>query len=169
MKQVRIAAHALAIGCLQFAQFIGLGRVLIDRIALVHEKIPDLFAALPRIERFVLRVADASELLVGHGRLRAVTLADQLHDTAALIDLAAQNFPEIASFRPKSILPDRFVPEESQRVGDKLAGTAQLAADRRDEDRWTRRHGGKSLIKLELIGQAEAPVPRRNPLSGRVD
>jgi hypothetical protein len=69
-------------------------------------------------------------------------LADELDDAFALVDLRAQHLAEVAAFGPEDILPDRFVTEESQSVGDKLARAAQFFADGGNENGRTWRHGG---------------------------
>jgi hypothetical protein len=76
-----------------------------------------------------------------------------LYDTVALIDLLAQYFPQVATFRLEDVLPDRFVTEKHQRVSHELARASQLGRNCRNENRWTRRHREKAPIKSILILQ----------------
>ena len=126
-----------SISRLQLTQFIRLRFVRIDRKTLVHEEIPDLFSLLPGVERFVLRVTDAAKLFVRSRRFGPVALANELDDPFALIDLLTQHLAQIAPFGSKDVLPDRLVPQESEGVGHELSGTAQLFADRGNENRGT--------------------------------
>ena len=61
----------------------------IDGKFFIDEEVPDFLAALARIKRFVLRVADAAKLRIGRGRLGAIAIADDLEDAFGLIDLLA--------------------------------------------------------------------------------
>ncbi|MDP9186921.1 MAG: hypothetical protein M3O72_06150 [Verrucomicrobiota bacterium] len=122
MKYVGVGLETAPISCLQLAQFLRLWFMCVNREALVDEKIPDFFSALPRVERFVLRVAYSAELLVRGWRFRAITLTDKLNDAFTLIDLLAKNLSQIATFGSENILPDWLVTEKSQRVGYQLPG-----------------------------------------------
>ena len=134
MEKVNIPLHAPAIGCLEFAELFRLRFVFVDCERFVDEQVPDLFAALPRIERLVLRVTHPAKRSVDSWRLRSVTLADELDQSAALIDFLAQNFAQIAAFQPENFLPDRLVAEKREGVCDELPRAPQFAADRRNED-----------------------------------
>src|ERR1700682_4946544 len=131
---MRVRLQTLAISGLERAQFFRLTLAGIDRESLVDKEIPDLLAALARIERLVLRIAHTAKLRVGLGRLGPVAIADDLKHAFALIDLLAQHRAQVAGFRTEDVLPDWLVAEESQRVGGKLAATPQLAADRGNEN-----------------------------------
>src|SRR5687768_2376227 len=98
MKEVRVRLQPSAIGGLKLAQFFGLALAFIDREIFVDEEVPDFLAALPGVERFVLRVTDAAELRIGLGRFGAIAIADNLEDAFALIDLLPQHRAEIACF-----------------------------------------------------------------------
>src|SRR4029077_13002264 len=122
MEEMRVRFQDVAIGGLQLAQLRRLRFVRVDRKAFVDEKVPDLFPTLSRVKRFVLSVTHATKRLVRNWRLDAVTAADELVYTFALINLSAQNFAQISALRAKDFLPNRLVTEKNQSIGDELAG-----------------------------------------------
>ena len=89
---------------------------------------------MPCIERFVLRVTHPAELFIGRWRLRAVALPNKLNHSFALIDLLTKQSTQIASLGSENVLPYWLITEEGQRVGNKLSGTANLSAYRRNKD-----------------------------------
>src|SRR3954468_6930281 len=141
MKEMRISLEHASVSRLELALLIGLRFMRIDREIFVHEKVPDLGSLFPGVERLVLSVADATEIRIRGSGLRAVTLTDELHYPFALVDLVPQHLAQIAGFRSENVLPDRFVTEEGQRIGNELARAAQFFADSGDKNRWARRHG----------------------------
>jgi hypothetical protein len=141
MEQVRVRLQPLTIGRLERSQFLGLALAFIDREIFVDEEIPNLLAALPGVERFVLGVADAAELRIGLRRLGPVAIADNLEDPFALIDLLPEHRAQIACFRAENVLPDRLVTEIGERVGGELAAAPQLLADGGNENERERSHG----------------------------
>src|SRR5438876_11705375 len=148
MENVSVALQATTISGLQFAQFLGLRFVRVDWEAVIDEEIPDFLAALPRIKRFILRIAYAAELLVGRWRLRAVILTNELNDAFTLINLLPEQFSQIAAFCTEYILPYRLIAEKRQRVRHKLPSASKFSANRRDENERSGRHRGKSRVKL---------------------
>src|SRR5688572_3149449 len=141
MEEVGIGLQTFAISRLERSQFLGLALAFIDREIFVDEKVPDFFAALPGVKRLVLRVADAAELRIGLRRLRAVTIADNLEDAFALVDLLPEHRAEIARFGAENVLPDRLVTEIGQGVGRKLPAASQFLADGGNENERERSHG----------------------------
>src|ERR1700722_18165692 len=101
----------------------------VARKNVVQKKTPNLLAPLFGVERFVLRVADAAKLPVGRGRLGSVTSANQLHDAIAAVNLLAEHRAQITLLGAEDVLPDWFVAEKLQRVGNQLARAFQLLAD----------------------------------------
>ena len=79
------------ISCLQFAQFLRLWFMRVDRKALIDEEIPDFLPTLPRVKRFVLRIAYPTEFFVGCRWLRAIRLTHQLDYAFALVDFFPQH------------------------------------------------------------------------------
>src|SRR5688572_29252592 len=141
MKEMGVGLQPLAIGRLERSLFLGLALAFIDRKIFVDEEVPDFFAALPGVKRLVLRVADAAELRVGLRGLCAITIADNLEDPFALIDLLPEHRAEIARFGAENVLPDRLVTEVSQRVRGELPAAPQFLADGGNENERERSHG----------------------------
>jgi hypothetical protein len=130
MKEMRIGLHATAVSSLQFAQRLRLRIVRLDWKGFVDKKVPYFFAAFSGVERFELGITDSPVMVVGDGWLSSVTLTHQLDDSFALIDLLAQHRAQVASFRSEDVLPDRFVTQKGQRIGDKLPRAAELSTNR---------------------------------------
>src|SRR5438045_2528104 len=142
---MRLRLQATAISSLQLAQFMRLDFASVGRKALVDKQVPDFLPALSRVEGFVLRVAYSAELLISRGRLRAITSSHELNDSFALINLLAQQDPEITRLGAKDVLPNRLIAEKSQRIGHELPGAFQLATDCGNEDERSRRQGTKEV------------------------
>ena len=121
---MRVRLETTPIGCLQLTQFRRLGFMRVDREALVDEEVPDFFPALARVKSFVLRIAHPAELLVGTRRFGPVTLADELNDAFAVIDLLAQESTQVSAFRAENLLPGRLITEKSQRISHQLPGAS---------------------------------------------
>src|ERR1041384_2176208 len=115
MEEVGVRLQTLPVSDLERAKLGRLSLARIDRERFVDKKVPDFFAPLPGIERFVLRVTHPAELRIGLGRLGAVAIADDLEDAFALVDLLAQHPAQIAGLSPENILPDRLITEEGER------------------------------------------------------
>ena len=81
-----------------------------------------------------MRVIDPAELFVRSGRLGPVTLADELDDAFALIDLLAEHLAQVSPLGPKNVLPNGLVTQKSQSISDELPGTPQLLANRGNKD-----------------------------------
>ena len=141
MEKVRVRLQLSAVGGLKRAQFLRLPFANVARESFVNEKIPDFLAALARVERLILRVADPAKLRIGLSRLGSVAIADDLEDAFALIDLLAQHRAEVASFGAEDFLPDGLVTEEGEGVGGELPAAPQLAADGGNKDERKRGHG----------------------------
>src|SRR5437588_4654269 len=141
MEKMRVDLQNISVSRLQMLEFLRLRLVLVDGKTLVHVKVPDFFPGLSRIESLILRVTHPAEFRIRCGRLRAVTLADELDDAFALVDLGAQHLAQIAAFGSEDVLPDRFVTEKRECVRDKLPRTAQFFTDSGNENGRTRRHG----------------------------
>ena len=107
----------MSISGLERTQFVRLILAGIDRERLVDKKVPDFFATLPGIQRFVLRVTHPAKFLGRLGRFRAITAAHELDDSLAPGDLLPQNTAQIAFASFKNILPDWIVAQEYQSVG----------------------------------------------------
>ena len=137
---MRVGLEHTSISRLELPLFLGLRLVRIDREIFVHEKVPDLDSLFSGVERFVLGIADATEIRIRGSRFCAVALTDELHHALALVDLVPQHLPQITCLGPENVLPDRFVAQEGQRVGNELAGAAQFLAHSGDEDGRARRH-----------------------------
>jgi hypothetical protein len=75
----------------------------------------------------------------------------------ALIDLFAQHLAQIAFFRAKNILPDRFVAEESQRVRNELPGGSQLPANGGNENKRMRGHAAVMLRSVPEAARTLSP------------
>jgi hypothetical protein len=97
---------------------------------------------LPRVERLVLCIADATKLGIGRRRFGSVAITNDLEHAFALIDLLAQHRPEIAGFGAEDVLPDRLVTEERERIRGELAAAPQFTADRGNKDERKRSHSG---------------------------
>src|SRR2546423_15518724 len=147
MEEMSVGLQPLPISGLEGAEFGRFRFTSVDRKSFVDEKVPDFFAALPGIERFVLSVTDAAELGIGRGRFGAVAVADDLEDAFALVDLLAQHPAQIAGLGPEDILPDRLVAEKSEGIGGELPAAAKFAADGGDEDE---RKGSHRRVKRRL-------------------
>src|SRR5205814_8981912 len=89
--------------------------------------------------------ACSTELLISRGGLCPITLSHQLNDSFALINLLAQQDPEITRLGAKDVLPSRLIAKKSQRIGHELPGAFQLATDCGNEDELTRRQGTKEV------------------------
>ena len=87
---MRIGLDPTTVSGLKIAQLLGLGVMSVNREGFINEKVPNFLATIPGIQCFILRIADATELLIGLRWLSAVTLTDELNDTFALINLLAQ-------------------------------------------------------------------------------
>src|SRR5437868_3017344 len=142
MEKVRVDLQNISVSRLEMLELLRLRLVLVDGKTLVHVKVPDFFPGLSRIKSLILRVTHPAEFRIRRGRLRAVTLADELDDAFALVDLGAQHLAQIAAFGSENVLPDRFVTEEGERVGHKLPRAAQFFAHGGNENGRTRRHDG---------------------------
>ncbi|HZE58128.1 MAG TPA: hypothetical protein VE031_09770 [Chthoniobacterales bacterium] len=168
MENMRLRLQATAISSLQLAQFMRLDFANVGRKTLVDEQVPDFLPVLSRVQGFVLRVACSAELLISRGRLRAITLSDQLNDSFALINLLAQQDPEITRLGAKDVLPNRLIAEKSQRIGHELPGAFQLATDCGNEDERSRRQGTKEVsgcVRLSSrIGRSPPPLRRSSLL-----
>src|SRR5438105_8805248 len=168
MKKVRVDLQNISVSRLEMLDFLRLRLVLVDGKTLVHVKVPDFFPGLSRIESLILRVTHPAEFRIRRGRLRAITLADQLDYAFALVDLGAQHLAQIATFGSENVLPDRFVTEEGERVGHKLPRTAQFFADGGNENGRTRRHGEISS-EPGLARQARSAIDAPGPTFLRGD
>lgn len=115
-------------------QLLRLRFVRVGGKTLVHEKVPDFFSGLSSIKRPVLSVTNSAELFVRSRRFGPVALTDELDDTFALIDLLTQHLAQVASLRPKDVLPNRLVTQKGQGISDELPGAPQLLANRGNED-----------------------------------
>src|SRR2546423_1882161 len=124
MEKMRIGLQPLPVSSLEGAQLFRFTFAGIDRESFVDKKIPDFLAALPGIERFVLRITHPAELRIGRGRLGAVTFADDLEDAFALGDLLAQHPAQVAGLGPEDVLPDWLVTEKAEGVRGELAAAA---------------------------------------------
>src|SRR5262249_14923932 len=92
----------------------------IRRKIFINQEIPNPFAFLSRVKSFVLSVTYAPKFLIGHQRFGSVTLADQLHNTFATVDLLSQNGAQISALRSEYILPDRLISQVRQSVRNQL-------------------------------------------------
>src|SRR5664279_4085690 len=145
MKEMRVGLHATAVSTLEFVQLLRLRIVCFDWKSLVDEKVPHLLPTVSGIESFELGVTDPPVMVIGNRWFGPVTLADQLDDTFALINLLAQHRTQVASLRSKDVLPNRFVAQKSQCIGDELPRAAQFFTDGGDKDwRAWRHHSGAS-------------------------
>jgi hypothetical protein len=81
-----------------------------------------------------LREADAAKLLVRRGRFEAVALPDELDEAGALVDLPPEDVAHVALLEADNLLPERFVAEEGESIGDELTRAFQLLAHCGDED-----------------------------------
>ena len=134
MKDVSIGLEAMAVGLLQFAQFIRLRVMRIDREALINKEVPNFLALGPGIEGFVLRVTDAAKFLIRSRRLGAITLANELNDAFALIDLFTEHSAQIAALGAENVLPDWLVAEKGQSIYNQLPGAMKLTTDGGNKD-----------------------------------
>ena len=135
IRVVRIAGQVEPLG----------GQVV--RAALLGEDDPGFLALALRVEELVLGVGDAAKGRVRLGRLGAVAPADDLDEALAIVDLVAEDLPEVARFGPEDVLPDGVVTEPLEHVGRQLPDRLQLGRDRRDED--PRFHVGISESTLD--------------------
>ncbi len=122
--EMAVALDPLAIGLLQgveLRRFVhdGLGGML-GR----EDEIPDLLPALPRVERFKLRVAHAPELRIRLRRLAAIALADELDDSGGVVHPLAQDAAQVAGLGGRDVLPLRFVAEPDERLRHDVARPA---------------------------------------------
>jgi hypothetical protein len=157
MENVRLRLQTPTIGTLQFVQFVRFDFASVAGKALIDEQVPDFLPALSGVKSLVLRVACSAELLIGRGRLRAITLSHQLNDSFALIDLLAKQDPEITRFGAKDILPDWLIAEKRQRIGHELPGSFQLTANCGNEDERAWRQGRKDVTGCARLSSRTGP------------
>src|SRR5438874_9329976 len=124
----------------------------------IEKKVPNLLVALFGIKRFVLRITHPAKLFVRNVRFRAVTLANELDDSSARIDLAADHAAHVALFSVENILPVRFVTEKLKCVRHKLTRAVQFLAYRGNEDDWAARHIEPRLTKIWPRDSFSSPV-----------
>src|SRR2546423_3542906 len=159
MEHVRFRLQATTISSLQLTQFVGLDFASVGGKALIDEQVPDFLPALSGVKSLVLRVACSAKLLISRGRLRAITLSHELNDSFALIDLLAEQDPEIACLGAKDVLPDRLIAEKRQRIGYELPGAFQLTTDCGNEDERAWRQGREDVTGCaRLSSRIEQPA-----------
>ena len=108
--------------------------MLVGRKIWIEKKVPDFFAALFSIKRFVLRVTDPAELLFRVLRLGAIALSNLLYHSGPGIDFAPEHSAQIAFLSSENILPVWLVTEELKRVRHQLTRASQFPAYSRNED-----------------------------------
>lgn len=140
MEKMGVGLYSVAVKLLEFRQRRRFGFMRVGGKIFINKKVPDLLPALPGVERFVLGVTNSPKFLIKIGRLRAITIADQLHDTFALIDLLPKEAAQVAAFGAEDVLPDRLITEKGQRVSHQLPGAAQFSTDGGNKNGWTGCH-----------------------------
>src|ERR1700730_4806474 len=168
MENVRVRLEPAPVSGLQFPQFCWFAITSVRRKMFIDEQVPDLLVTLPGTERFILGVANPPEFFVRSGWFRAVTLANQLDDAFAMINLLSQNFAKISALRAENFLPNWLITEKCQCVSDQLPRTFQLTAHSGNEHQRTRSHGTQSPSKLRSILQGVPPTLQLSDSSTRL-
>src|SRR5205807_6962351 len=103
---------------LQFPQFHWFVIATVRRKLFIDEQVPDFLVTLPGIEPFILGVADTPEFFVRSGWFGTVTLANQLDDALAMINLLSQNFAKISGPNTENFLTNWLITEKRQSDSD---------------------------------------------------
>jgi hypothetical protein len=95
---------------------------------------PCLFLPRPGVEKLELGVRDATIVGIHRRRLRAVAVTDDLDEALAGVDLAAQEFAEVAGLGAEDFLNNGCVAQPCKDEGDAAACLAKLRRNAGDKD-----------------------------------
>src|SRR6202035_1703230 len=122
------------------------------RARLASENKPGLFLLLAGVEKLELGIRDSAIVRVNRGRLRAATLADDLDEALAGVDLVAENLAQVAGLCAEDFLDDRRVAQPCKDGRDPAACLPELRRNAGDKD-------GQLFLGL-LVYCAHAPRSR---------
>ena len=104
---------------------------LIRRASIPREDHPCLLPLLARIKKLELCVRNPPELRINRRRFGAVRPADDLDQALAIVDLVAQDLPQIAGFGAEDFLEDGCVTQPGEDVGDAPAAFGRARPTRK--------------------------------------